>query len=56
MSRLARLDLNCTMPMMIEDIMISNSARVELMYFIATNDSLVMEKNRHISLAQLDLN
>ena len=36
--------------------MVINLARVDLKYFIAPRDLLIMEKNRETSLAQLDLN
>ena len=45
-SGLARLDLNCTMPMIIKDIRISNSARVDLKSHIATRDLFFRMKNK----------
>ena len=55
-SDLARLELNCTMPMIIEDIRISNSTQVNLKSHIATRDLFFIMKNRETSLARLDLN
>ena len=36
--------------------MVSNLARVDLKCLIATRDLLIMERNREIGKAQLDLN
>ena len=55
-SGLAQLELNCTMPMIIEDIRINNSAQVDLKSHIATKELLFIMKNKETGLAQLDLN